>query len=141
MNTISRTYTFCAAHRIEGHPKCGRLHGHNYRVEVSITGDADRATGMVMDYANLDTIVKPLIDQFDHRYIVSRKNVEAGDPYADIAAIRGDTVAPDIDHSTAECLSQWFARAIAHKMTLVNVYSVWVDVQETDRSHASAGAE
>jgi len=68
--TISRAYTFEAAHRLpfvpEGH-KCGRMHGHSYTVTVAVTGIVHHRSGMVMDFADIDTIVKPLIDTLDHR--------------------------------------------------------------------------
>jgi len=69
MIRIAAEYTFEAAHHLphvdDGH-KCKRMHGHNYRVEVSITGNIDHR-GFVMDYAELDAIVNPLIEQLDHR--------------------------------------------------------------------------
>ena len=141
MNTISRSYTFSAAHRIEGHPKCGRMHGHNYRVEVSITGEY-ASDGMLLDYGKLDEIVKPMIETFDHRYIISQSNILAEDPYINVAIQRHDAVlAPDIRASTAECLSEMFAKDIQRRIIerygedLIN--SITIDVQETDKSHAS----
>lgn len=69
---IARRYAFSAAHRLphvpEGH-KCGRLHGHNYEVEI-VVGAADPLPdppGWIMDYAALDVLVAPLIAQLDHR--------------------------------------------------------------------------
>src|SRR5689334_12330168 len=67
--TISRAYTFEAAHRLpfvaDGH-KCGRMHGHSYSVTVAVTGTVHHRSGMVMDFADIDTIVKPLIAALDH---------------------------------------------------------------------------
>jgi 6-pyruvoyltetrahydropterin/6-carboxytetrahydropterin synthase len=68
---IAATYGFEAAHQLhklpDGH-KCKRLHGHNYRLEVSVEGEID-ARGFVMDYAELDAIVEPLVAQVDHRFL------------------------------------------------------------------------
>jgi 6-pyruvoyltetrahydropterin/6-carboxytetrahydropterin synthase len=65
-------FGFEAAHRLpqvpEGH-KCGRLHGHSYRVEVRIRGEVDPATGMVLDFADVKTAFAPLHDQLDHHYL------------------------------------------------------------------------
>ena len=45
---------------------CG--HGHNYTVEISISGDVDPATGMIANLADLDSFVeRELIEPFDHR--------------------------------------------------------------------------
>ncbi|HLE81832.1 MAG TPA: 6-carboxytetrahydropterin synthase, partial [Dehalococcoidia bacterium] len=38
-HSITKTYWFSAAHMLVGHPKCGRMHGHNYRVDVTVAAD------------------------------------------------------------------------------------------------------
>ena len=66
---IAAEYTFEAAHRLPMVPdthKCSRMHGHNYRVIVSIDGPLDER-GFVVDYAELDEVVQPLINRLDHR--------------------------------------------------------------------------
>jgi 6-pyruvoyltetrahydropterin/6-carboxytetrahydropterin synthase len=69
---IFREFTFEAAHRLprvpEGH-KCGRLHGHSYRIEVHVRGEIDGASGWVMDFADLKAAVQPVIDELDHSYL------------------------------------------------------------------------
>lgn len=39
----------------EGH-KCRRVHGHSYRVRVTVTGEMDPRTGMILDYAEIHNI-------------------------------------------------------------------------------------
>ncbi len=39
------------AHFLPGHPKCGQLHGHTYKVEVTIEGE--QTGGMVIDFNEL----------------------------------------------------------------------------------------
>jgi 6-pyruvoyltetrahydropterin/6-carboxytetrahydropterin synthase len=69
---VFREFTFEAAHRLphvpEGH-KCGRLHGHSYRVEVHVSGDVDPLSGMVVDFADIKAAFKPLHDCLDHYYL------------------------------------------------------------------------
>lgn len=134
---ISREYWFSAAHRIEGHPKCGRLHGHNYKVVVFVTGHPDER-GMVIDYGDLDVVVKPIIDALDHRYIVSDQNIAAGDLYADEAIKRDDAVIPHIAASTAEILAYMFSQKIHDELAAVLGHSVvvGVEVHETPKSTA-----
>ncbi len=59
---------FSAAHSIPGHEKCGRVHGHNFRVEVEIEGDV-RENGMVMDFFDLKKHLKEVLVEFDHRLL------------------------------------------------------------------------
>ncbi len=59
---------FSAAHSIPGHEKCGRVHGHNFRVEIEIEGDV-RENGMVMDFFHLKKHLKEVLVEFDHRLL------------------------------------------------------------------------
>ena len=69
---VFREFGFEAAHRLpnvpDGH-KCGRLHGHSYRVEVHVHGEVDPATGWVMDFADIKAAFQPVHDQLDHYYL------------------------------------------------------------------------
>jgi len=60
---------FSAAHVLAGHPKCGRLHGHNYHVGATFTGDVD-AAGMVLDFAVLKQALQDAIEPLDHRLLL-----------------------------------------------------------------------
>ena len=81
MITISRTETFNAAHRLfreewddsknmEVFGKCSHpnYHGHNYVLEILVTGEIDPKTGFVMDLKDLKKITQDhVIERFDHR--------------------------------------------------------------------------
>lgn len=75
---IWREFTFEAAHRLplvpEGH-KCGRLHGHSYRVEVHVEGEVG-PDGMVVDFAVLKDAWRPLHDLLDHHYLNEVEGLE-----------------------------------------------------------------
>jgi 6-pyruvoyl tetrahydropterin synthase/QueD family protein len=132
---IQRDYFFSAAHRIEGHPKCGRLHGHNYKVVVMLHGLVG-PNGMVLDYNELDKVVKPLIDKVDHRYLVSDSNKAAGDEYAVVAALRGDDVQLRTPASTAECIAMWFFDRLSLAFQNMPFVVASVQVDETEKSSA-----
>ena len=53
------------AHKIPGHPTCGRLHGHSYRIGISLSGIHDSRDGMFVDFGKIKTIVR----RFDHFYL------------------------------------------------------------------------
>ena len=65
-------FTFEAAHYLPyvpaGH-KCGRLHGHSYRIEVHVEGPVNVAAGWVMDFAEVKAAFAPLHNRLDHRYL------------------------------------------------------------------------
>jgi 6-pyruvoyltetrahydropterin/6-carboxytetrahydropterin synthase len=54
------------AHLLPGHPKCGQLHGHTYRVEVVVEGEL--ANGMVLDFAELKARLRGILGRYDHRH-------------------------------------------------------------------------
>ncbi len=69
---IFREFTFEAAHRLPHVPpghKCGRLHGHSYRVEVHVSGPVGAHTGWVMDFGDIKKAFEPLGDALDHRFL------------------------------------------------------------------------
>jgi 6-pyruvoyltetrahydropterin/6-carboxytetrahydropterin synthase len=84
---IGRTFRFEAAHFLphvpDGH-KCRNMHGHNYRVEVVIACETLDPRGFVMDFAEVDAAVRPLIDQVDHRVLNEVEGLE--NPTAEIIA-------------------------------------------------------
>ena len=78
---LGRRYRFSASHRLHtAHlteeensrvfGKCSNPygHGHNYVVEVSVSGDIDPATGMIANLADLDALVQhQVLDEFDRK--------------------------------------------------------------------------
>lgn len=81
MMTLTRTYEFAAAHRLQAdslpvdknlelYGKCNNPagHGHNYVLEVSVSGVPDPVTGMMVDLGALDASIHELVvDRYDHK--------------------------------------------------------------------------
>jgi 6-pyruvoyl tetrahydropterin synthase/QueD family protein len=137
MWTISRDYHFAAAHRLEGHPKCGRMHGHNYEMTAILTV-GELQDGWVMDYAQLDAVVKPVIEELDHRYIVSKENLAMEDPYYVIAKERGDDVFLPVERSTVESMCVWLHDQIVGALGLLGMPNVEVAVRLKESSRSTA---
>jgi 6-pyruvoyltetrahydropterin/6-carboxytetrahydropterin synthase len=83
--SVTCSFTFEAAHRLAWHPgKCRNLHGHSYRLEVTVTGPLD-ANGVVVDFDHLTEIVeREVIERFDHRDL----NEVLDNPTAELLAHR-----------------------------------------------------
>jgi 6-pyruvoyltetrahydropterin/6-carboxytetrahydropterin synthase len=68
---IYKDFTFDAAHFLsavnDGH-KCERLHGHTYRLRLWCSGPVNER-GWVIDYADIATAVRPVLDALDHRLL------------------------------------------------------------------------
>ncbi|HXA79151.1 MAG TPA: 6-carboxytetrahydropterin synthase [Candidatus Acidoferrales bacterium] len=81
--SLTRRYRFAASHRLHRpsfseaenqriYGKCSNPygHGHNYSLEVTITGAVDQATGMVANLGDLDPFVeRKVVEAFDHKYL------------------------------------------------------------------------
>jgi 6-pyruvoyltetrahydropterin/6-carboxytetrahydropterin synthase len=75
---LTRSFHFSAGHRLASaalsdddnarlYGQCFRPHGHNYTVEVTLTGTLDPTTGMAGDLGELDaTVARVLLDRVDH---------------------------------------------------------------------------
>jgi 6-pyruvoyltetrahydropterin/6-carboxytetrahydropterin synthase len=68
--TVSRTFHFEAAHQLPWHSgKCRQLHGHSYRLTVTVGGPLD-PNGIVIDFADLRAVVeREVVARYDHRYL------------------------------------------------------------------------
>ena len=51
-----------------GH-KCAQMHGHSFKVEVSVEGEVDTDSGWIYDHAQISEAMQPLVAQLDHAYL------------------------------------------------------------------------
>ena len=76
---IFKGFQIEAAHRLPNVPddhKCSRLHGHSFRIEIHVSGDAGDKSGWVMDFADLKKAFRPLFEQLDHHYLNEIEGLE-----------------------------------------------------------------
>lgn len=122
---ITKTLRFEAAHQLPDHDgKCQRLHGHSYKMEVTVRRNGDGVVregpkaGMVFDFGDLKAAVASLIeDVLDHHYL-------------------NDTIPTEYHPTTAENL----CRYVADELMMRLPSSVVVDevvVHETCTGRAS----
>lgn len=70
MYEIKVTDEFSGAHNLRHYKgKCERLHGHNWKVEVSLRARGLNAQGMVMDFSELKKKLKEVLSSLDHQYL------------------------------------------------------------------------
>ena len=158
---VQKEYAFSASHLLPHHAgQCRQLHGHNYRVLVSVERACLAATmntkrpdsGMLMDFAEMDTIIKPVITLLDHSHlndtlpIVARSHAITYQANRLLAWEGELDEADDADFApTAEVLAlvigAWFQGVWldARRNEIVTAPKVRVTVFETDK--CSAGVE
>lgn len=76
---LTKDFTFEAAQTLpaapEGH-KCRQMHGHSFKIEVTVEGEVNPATGWVYDHAVIGAAMKPLVAQLDHSYLNDIEGLE-----------------------------------------------------------------
>lgn len=95
---IYKSFQIEAAHRLPHVPaghKCGRLHGHSFRIDVQLEGTPDAHTGWVLDFADVKAAFAPLFDQLDHHYL---NEIEG------------------LDNPTSEVLARWVFEHLAPRL-------------------------
>jgi 6-pyruvoyltetrahydropterin/6-carboxytetrahydropterin synthase len=81
-------FRFEAAHLLPKVPaghKCSRLHGHSFKVELTIAGPVNPETGWLIDFGVLYEKWQPLHDRLDHRYLNEIEGLE--NPTSEVLAI------------------------------------------------------
>lgn len=136
--TLTRIYEFAASHRLhvpslsaeknlELFGKCNNPagHGHNYVVEVTVEGEPDAETGMMVDLEALDEAVTGLVvDRYDH------KNLNADLPEFQGRPTTSEVVAAEI-----------FARLdgrVPGRLARVRLHETARNVFEVDRAYSSS---
>jgi len=84
MYELTTIVDFEAAHRLADYPgKCNRLHGHNWRVEVTVAGSDLDGLGMLVDFRVLKQEVTRVIDTLDHYYLNEIEPFRTANPTAE----------------------------------------------------------
>lgn len=105
MYLVTKEFKFEAAHRLLYHLfKCRNVHGHSYRVQVTLSSERTRSeSGMVVDFGLIKEKLQPLIDDnFDHMILLNRN-----DPLAAILKEHGQKVTAFDGEPTAENMAKF----------------------------------
>lgn len=146
--SVSKEYlSFSSAHFITlaGH-QCESLHGHNYRVGVTVEGPVDPECAFVVDFAVLKRIVRPYTQAVDHRILLPTQNPKL------VLTTEGDRLVVDylggrrfvfpasncallpITNTTAEMIAEYLANRLREDLAkegLTNLDAIEVEVEES----------
>ena len=69
--SVTRYFSFEAAHFLPNYNgACSNLHGHSYKLHVTVSGCVDEVTGMVLDFKILNNIVQhSVVGKYDHKLL------------------------------------------------------------------------
>lgn len=126
MITVTKTIRFDAAHILTNHQGlCKNLHGHTYRVDVSVTqGDGD-TSDMVIDFKDLKRIASEVVcERFDHAFIYNTESAGEREIAAVVEKNGMRTVAIPF-RSTAENLARMFFGDLKARIPGLSAVRVW----------------
>jgi len=126
MTTVTKTVRFDAAHILTNHRGlCKNLHGHTYRVDVSVTQTEGDDRDMVIDFKDLKRIATEAVcDRFDHAFIYNTESVGEREIAAVVEKYGMRTVAIPF-RSTAENLAKHFYEALKPLVPGLSAVKVW----------------
>ena len=145
--TVTKDYlVFASAHFITfaGH-RCESLHGHNYRVGVTLEGALDEQSWYVMDFSAVKKLMRRLCDEIDHKVLLPLENpklkvTEQGESvhvaYEHTPRYvfpRSDCALLPIPNTTVEMLAQYLtARLLGEleRMTIAHLTAIEMEVEE-----------
>ena len=86
---LSAEAMFSGAHTLPGVPQCERMHGHNWRVRVTVRVDAGEldATGIGVDFRAIEQAACTAVADFDHAYLNDLEPFRSQPPSAERVAV------------------------------------------------------
>ena len=70
MFEVSVEAQFAAAHQLRNYKgKCENLHGHNYKVRVTVGGPKLNSTGLVADFGEVKAVLREIVGRLDHTFL------------------------------------------------------------------------
>jgi 6-pyruvoyltetrahydropterin/6-carboxytetrahydropterin synthase len=99
MFEISVDYTFAAGHALRGYKgKCENVHGHNYKVRVTVAGENLNSIGLLMDFVDLRGSINMLVERLDHRFMNDLEPFDKLNPSAEnLAKYFCDELGPQVN--------------------------------------------
>jgi len=119
MYELSVESQFSAAHQLRGYKgKCENLHGHNWRVQVSVSAEKLNEIGLAIDFHELKDIVNEVMSILDHT------NLNNTFPFTEI-------------NPSSENIAKWIYESIKKKLTNDYVKLSAVTVWEAETASAT----
>lgn len=75
---------FSSGHYLRNYKgKCENPHGHNYKVRITLRGEALDQAGLLLDFRDLKQVMRPVIDRLDHQMLNDLEPFTAINPSAE----------------------------------------------------------
>lgn len=114
--TLKTLLDFAAAHSLGGYDgDCAKLHGHNWKVEVEVSGNRLNDIGMLIDFKQIKQHAKQAVQELDHTFLNDHPHFQRVNP-------------------TAENIAQYLYTEIAKRIETEDVKMHRITIWENDRN-------
>ncbi len=150
--SVSKDYlVFAAAHFItfRGHA-CEALHGHNYRLGITVEGPIDPESFFVVDFAILKQAVRKYVELMDHRVLLPTDNPKLRFEEREDAVFvdylgnpayrfpKRDCAMLPVSNTTAEMIAEWVATSVARDLGDEGARLTWLELEVEESFGQSA---
>jgi 6-pyruvoyltetrahydropterin/6-carboxytetrahydropterin synthase len=122
MFRVTITKSFSAAHALKIGGQCENLHGHNFKVDVTVEGRELSPEGLLIDFRDLKKWTNEVLDELDHKYL------------NELASFSGDC-------ATSERVALFIFEKVSAKMQRLTARLAEVTVWESDNARVSYTGE
>lgn len=129
---VAKEFRWEMGHRLPEHfGNCKNIHGHSYKMIVEFEGEVGK-NEMIIDFYDVDKIIKPMIDRLDHAFMVNKNDKEV---IKFLEKINSKMIVVDFN-STVENICKFVLRETQKFNLPKNISSVSVRVYETNEDYA-----
>ena len=136
--TATRYHDFSTGHRVFGHEsKCAHLHGHNYRIHLTVEAEQLDTVGRVMDFSAIkEHLCYWLEEEWDHKFLVWEQ-----DPFSNtLKDLDPEGTVVVQFNPTAENMGQYLIDVVGPKqLEGTSVRLVNVNIEETRKCNVTVG--
>jgi 6-pyruvoyltetrahydropterin/6-carboxytetrahydropterin synthase len=108
MYEVTVEETFAAGHALRNYQgKCENLHGHNYRIQVTLQGAELDSIGLLVDFVQVKKLLQTVVDRLDHQFLNDLAPFDKLNPSAEnIARYFYDEIRAGLNHGGRVTLRQ-----------------------------------
>jgi 6-pyruvoyltetrahydropterin/6-carboxytetrahydropterin synthase len=119
MYELSIETSFASAHQLRGYKgKCEKLHGHNWKIQISVTAERLNEIDLAIDFHDLKKMAQEVVSPLDHSFL-------------------NDIFPFTEKNPSSENIAKWIYESLKKKMNDENVRVSAVTVWESDTASAS----
>ena len=133
LTKISKEFRWEMSHRLPYHNgHCKNIHGHSYKLRVTIDGEPD-SRGILLDFYDMEFIITPIINKLDHAFLVDSND------FAILEFLKRHNFKHEVleGYTTAENISTWMLKEISQKLAVFpNLNTLLIRLYETEDAFA-----